>query len=323
MTLQGKSVLVTGGCGFIGSHLVDRVLEERPANLVVVDNFFLGREENLEMARDRYPTLKVYRQDASDYGAMKRIIESENIQVVYNLAVMCLPASLEEPRQVVETNVLIVSVLCELAREGCYETLIHFSSSEAYGSARYVPMDESHPLCPSTPYAASKAAGDHIVLAYRETFGIDATIIRPFNNFGPRQNNGPYAGVIPAVIDQVLDGQPIEIYGDGEQTRDFIFVRETAQAAVRVYEEATTRGKALNIGTGRETSINRLVETILQAMGTKGMKVVHVEPRPGDIRRHCGGIGLARAIIGFEPKISLVEGLSQTVNWYINRRPVS
>ena len=315
MKMTGKSVLVTGGAGFIGSHLVDRIIQESPNNLVVVDNLFLGKEANLEQARQVFPILKFYSQDASDYEAMKQIITAEGVEVVFNLAVVPLPTSLERPRWTVDTNVAITTVACELLRKGYYQTLIHFSSSEAYGSAQYVPMDEKHPLSPTTPYAASKAAGDHVVLSYWKTFGIDAAIVRPFNNFGPRQNEGTYAGVIPIVIRAALRGDPVIIYGDGEQTRDFIFVREVADAALRIYEEPDTRGQVINIAAGEELSINRLVQVIVGILGTD-VPIVHEAPRPGDVRRHCGAIDLARRLAGFRPYIALDDGLAETVDWY-------
>ena len=315
MKLQEKRVLVTGGAGFIGSHLVDRIIREGPANLVVVDNFFLGCRENLSDAGRSYPGLKVYNQDTSDLVAVKRILEDEAIEVVFDLAVIPLPTCLERPRWTVEVNVNIVNTLCELARLGAYETLVHFSSSEAYGGAQYVPMDEDHPLAPATPYAASKAAGDHVAQSYCQTFGIDAAIVRPFNNFGPRQNEGNYAGVIPIVIQRALRGAPVVIYGDGEQTRDFVFVRDVADAAVRVYEETATRGQVINIAAGQEVSINRLVREILAILDAD-VPILHEAPRPGDVRRHCGAIGRAEQLIGFRPQRALREGLTETVAWY-------
>src|SRR5215813_4045497 len=315
LKLEGKSVLITGGAGFIGSHLAERIVRESPGNLVAVDNLFLGKEENLAQARETFPALKFYRQDASDYEAMKRLIQTEAVEVLFNLAVVPLPTSLERPRWTVESNVAIATAVCELLREGHYQTLVHFSSSEAYGSARYIPMDEKHPLLPSTPYAASKVAGDHVVLSYRQTFGVDAAILRSFNNFGPRQNEGAYAGVIPIVIRRASGGKPVIIYGDGEQTRDFIFVSEVADAAVRIYEEPATRGQVVNIATGRELSINRLVRTILEILGDE-VPIIYESCRPGDVRRHCGDIELARGLIGFEPRITLKDGLVETVAWY-------
>ena len=315
MSLTGKRVLVTGGAGFIGSHLVERIARDRPAALVVVDNLFLGREENLADARKGYPGLIIHRQDAADYDAMTAILSADRIDVVFNLAIVPLPTSLVNPRWTVEQNVALATVSCELLRQGYYETLIHFSSSEAYGSASYVPMDEQHPPNPSTPYAASKLAGDHIVLAYRETYGIDAAILRPFNNYGPRQNAGAYAGLIPIVVGRALRGETIEIFGDGEQTRDFIFVRDTAEAAVRIYESPGSRGLVINIGSGHETSVNDLVNALLTALEVEA-EVIHADARPGDVRRHCAAMERAREIFGFNAQTPLGEGLRETVAWY-------
>ena len=232
---------------------------------------------------------------------------------------MPLPASLVNPRWTVDHNVALASVPCELLRQGYYKTLIHFSSSEAYGSAQYVPMDEAHPPMPSTPYAASKVAGDQVVLSYRHTYGVDAAILRPFNNFGPRQNAGAYAGVIPIVVGRAMRGLPVIIYGDGEQTRDFIFVRDTADAAVAMYEEPKTRGEIVNIASGVETSINTLVRELLAALGSD-VPIEYEAWRPGDVRRHLASTERAKALIGFEPKTPLTEGLAETVEWYRGRR---
>jgi len=313
--LAGKSVLITGGAGFIGSHLAERVAKEQPDRLVIVDSMYLGREINLEPARRAFPHLKIYRQDASDYNAMSAIVASERSDVVYNLAVVPLPTSLVNPRWTVDMNIAITTVACELQRQGYFHTLVHFSSSEAYGSADYVPMDETHPGQPSTPYAASKLGSDLVVLAYRATYGIDATILRPFNNYGPRQNAGAYAGVIPIVVGRALRGEPIEIHGDGEQTRDFIFVTDTADAAVKIYEQPSTRGLVVNIGSGRELSINELVRLILEQLEVS-VPVVHTDPRPGDVRRHLAATDRARSVLGFEALVPIAEGLAATLAWY-------
>jgi UDP-glucose 4-epimerase len=246
---------------------------------------------------------------------MAAIVASESIDVMFNLAIVPLPASLVNPRWTVDMNVALATVPAELLRLGYYKTLIHFSSSEAYGSAGYVPMDEVHPCLPSTPYAASKLAGDYVVLSYRETYGIDAAILRPFNNYGPRQNAGAYAGVLPIVIGNALRGEPVHIFGDGEQTRDFIFVSDTADAAIRIYETPATRGRIVNVASGHETSINALVRELFEALGIS-VPIIHEDPRPGDVRRHCGGIELARELFAYEPRTSLLEGLTETVTWY-------
>lgn len=315
LKLENKSIMVTGGAGFIGSHLVDRLIQEKPSNLVVVDNFFLGKESNLQEAKMNYPRLKILHQDASEYEAMKQIMKDEDIQVIFNLAVTPLPASLTRPRWVYEENMAIVLCLLELIRSHDFDTLIHFSSSEAYGTSVYAPMNENHPLNGTTPYAVSKAAGDNLILSYYRLFGIDASIVRPFNNYGPRQNEGSYAGVIPLTIKRILSGEPPLIYGDGKQTRDYLYVTDTADAAVKVYNCTKTRGRVLNIGSGKETSINAVVRLTAQHLNCK-KPIVYQKPRPADVRRHIASIFLAEELIDFCPKVNMEEGMKTTIEWY-------
>lgn len=316
MTLKGKSVLVTGGAGFIGSHLVDRIIREEPSNLVVVDNLCMGKMSNLQEAKRNFPELRVVRMCASNEDAMECLIDSEEIEVVFNLAVISLPASLVKPSWTYRHNVDITLCACELARRGCYKTLIHFSSSEAYGTCLYDPMDEQHPLNPTTPYGASKAATDHLVLSYCKTFGIDASIVRPFNSYGPRQNEGQYAAVIPLTVARIRRGEAPVICGDGEQTRDFTYVTETAEAAIDIYNCPDTRGRVINVGSGKETSINTLVGLVSLYMGCN-KPAIHIGERLGDVERLIADTKPARDLIGFEPKITLEEGLRMTVGGQI------
>lgn len=318
--ITGKSILITGGAGFIGSHLVDTIIAGRPSQLIVVDNLFLGKKKNLSEAFKKNSSKLIFLyQDASDFKTMEAICYKYDIEVVFNLAVIPLPTSLEKPKWTVDQNILITTTLCQLAKDHAFETLIHFSSSEALGSAKSVPMHEDHLLSPLTPYAASKAACDHIVLSYHETFGIDVAILRPFNNYGPRQNDKAYAGVIPIVIKKVFNGEPIEIHGDGEQTRDFLYVKDTAEAAVTMYKCIETRGRVINIASGKEASVNELVKMVLRIMNAESHPVKHVAPRPADVRRHCGDITKAKKLFGFQPKIALTEGLKSTVDYYLQQ----
>lgn len=319
LELRDKNILVTGGAGFIGSHLVDALIQEKPGQLIAIDNLFLGKKENLTQALDHYSSLSFIEQDASEYGAMKSIIRKYGIEVIFNLAVIPLPTSLERPKWTVDKNISITTTLCKLAKEREIQTLIHFSSSEAYGSAVNVPMSEEHVLAPSTPYAASKAADDHVVLSFCKTFNIDASILRPFNNYGPRQNDKAYAGIIPIVINRVLNREPIEIFGDGEQTRDFIYVKDTAGAAVAMYNSVGTRGQITNVASGQEISINNLVMKLLKILKAENHPVIHVDPRPGDVRRHCGSIEKARNLFKFNPKTNISDGLEDTVDWYLKK----
>jgi UDP-glucose 4-epimerase len=315
MSLKNKSVLVTGGAGFIGSHLADRLIKDEPEKIVVVDNFFLGKNENLREAQNNYPNLKIYDQDASDYKKMAVIMENEGTEVIFDLAVIPLPASLEKPEWTFKHNVDLSLTMCELARNDLFKTLIHFSSSEAYGSSISGPMDENHPLNGTTTYAASKASGDLLIFSYCRTFGIDASIVRPFNNYGPRQNEKSYAGVIPLTIKRILKGEAPVIHGDGKQTRDYLYVADTANAAVEIYNHQNTRGRVLNIASGKEVSIRYLIEYIANYMKYPD-KPVSEPTRSGDVRRHIANIFLAEDLIGFHPSIGFEEGLDITIEWY-------
>lgn len=315
MRLNNKSVLVTGGAGFIGSHLVDRLILENPDNLVVADSFFLGKKENLNDAMKNYPDLKILNQDCTEYEQMKVIMENEGIDVVFNLAVIPLPASLEKPAWTFKHNVDIAASLCELARNDLFDTLIHFSSSEAYGTSVYAPMDENHPLNGTTPYAASKASSDLLVSSYCETFGIDTSIIRPFNNYGPRQNDQSYAGVIPITIERILQGGVPVIFGNGEQTRDYLYVTDTVNAAINVYKNNKTRNRVLNIASGKEISIKYLVTFIAKYLDCEN-KIIYEPPRIGDVKRHIANVYLAEDLIQFKPEVTFEEGLKKTIDWY-------
>lgn len=312
--LVDKLVLVTGGAGFIGSHLCDKLLAFEPAKVVVIDDFSLGNMRNI-VHLQKNSRVKILKLDASNYSRMAHIFKKENIDVAFNLAVVPLPKSLEAPKEATDKNILITTTMCELLRKDLYKTLIHCSSSEAYGTALYIPMDENHPMKPLTPYAASKIACDHIVTSYNLTFNLDIAIARPFNAYGPRQNSGSYAGVVPITINKILAGEPPIIHGDGLQTRDYTYVEDTAEAIVKVYEVLSTRGKTINIASSREVRIKDLINLIVKLMNYDG-EILCIEPRPGDVRRHKGDISLAKRLLGYSPKTDYETGLRKTIEWY-------
>lgn len=297
---------------------MDRIARDDPARVVAVDNLFLGREENLNDARavlgDR---LRISRTDVTSEQTLHELMRVERPDVVFDLAVIPLPTSLERPRWTFEQNVQMTLAACEAQRLGLFGTLVHFSSSEAYGTASYTPMDERHPLAPLTPYAASKAASDHLVSSYAAVYGLETIILRPFNNYGPRQNDLSYAGIIPIVIRRLLKGDPPEIFGDGHQTRDFIFVRDTAAATIAIYECAPA-GSIVNVASGHEVSVDELVE-LLRSITGSSIDVRHGPARPGDIARHLASVKSLRALTGFESSVSLEVGLRETVEWYRSR----
>lgn len=316
MTIRSRSVLVTGGAGFIGSHLVDRLIDGGASKVVVVDNFFLGNEHNLDEAKKAFADLEVIRLDASNLSAMQDVVTAHQVETVFDLATIPLPTSLTYPHFTMQTNIGITSAFCEIARRGLIERLVHMSSSEAYGSGRYVPMDEDHPHDALTPYAAAKSAEDHILRSFVSTFGIDATIIRPFNNYGPRQNPGSYAGIIPIIVQRVRSGEPILIHGDGEQSRDFTFVRDTADFAVTIHDTPECRGQEINVATGVGTSINTLVHRMLEIMGRPNHPIEYIEERPGDVRRHMADVTKLKGLVGRQPEVLNADALAETIEWY-------
>ncbi|HJT55526.1 MAG TPA: GDP-mannose 4,6-dehydratase [Ktedonobacteraceae bacterium] len=317
--VKDKHVLVTGGAGFIGSHLVGLLISKGVGQLTIIDNFFLGKAANLAEASSKMPDLRILNIDASDERVMREAFAAlKPVDVVFDLAVIPLPTSLVRPQFCFDTNVRITSILCELLREGYYETLVHFSSSEAYGSARTALMSEDHPLDPRTPYAASKAASDHLVRTYAATFGVDALVVRPFNNYGPRQNDQQYAGVIPTMLKCAFGEDTFTIFGDGKQTRDYLYVTDTVRAALDLYECSRAAGKVVNIGSGQEISIIDL-KTKIEAVLGRPIPTEYREPRSGDVRRHRADIKQLKSLIEFEQQVSIDEGLAKTVEFYRQR----
>ena len=316
-SIKGKNFLVTGGAGFIGSHLCDALLEKGAGKVVCLDNFFLGKMENIAEAM-RHENFVLYRDDARNFGVVEAIIEREGIEVVFNMATIALNYSFFNPFDAYMVNVSIANTLLELLKIGKYKTLIHTSSSEAYGTAQYSPMDENHPTDPTTPYAAGKAAADIMVHSFAKVLPLDIAIVRPFNNYGPRQNaEGPLAGIIPATAKRLKNGGKPLIHGDGEQTRDFIYVKDTVRGLIMAYENENSRGQIMNLGSGKDISMNHLLQEICDYMGYKG-EWEHHESRTSDVRKLCADISKARKLIGFEPEMPFEEGIKETLDWYMN-----
>lgn len=316
MNINNKNILVTGGAGFIGSHLVDGLLNKQAGKVVVVDNYFLGNDENLADAI-KTGRLIVYKDDARNLGTMKAIIKNEEIEIVFNLATIALNYSFFNPIDAYMVNVSIAETLLHLLSDGTYKTLIHSSSSEAYGTAQYTPMDENHPLNPTTPYAAGKAAADLMIMSFYNVFKYDIAIVRPFNNYGPRQNmDGPLAGIIPNTIKKILNGENPYIEGDGQQTRDYIYVQDTVDAFIKVYENEKTRGQIINVGSSKMLTIKEIIQTIAEEMNYKGV----IESRPeraADVRALCGSSDKLFELTNIRPSVEFSEGIKQTVEWYL------
>ncbi|MDR1292981.1 MAG: NAD-dependent epimerase/dehydratase family protein [Clostridiales Family XIII bacterium] len=310
--IGGANILITGGAGFIGSHLADRLLDEGAARVVVLDNLFLGKLENLTGALGRGAVF--IRDDAEIEGTLAYAIAEHGIDVVFNCATKALNYSFINPLNAYLTNVRIMANLLELQRAGAFATLCHFSSSEVYGTAVYEPMDESHPMNPTTTYAAGKAAADIMLHSYVKQYGLDSFIMRPFNNYGPRQNfEGPLAGIIPATARRVMSGEPPEIHGTGGQSRDFIYVLDTVDAVMKLYGRLPA-GEAVNISTNGQISVNELMALMARELGYTG-ETLRKEARTADVLCHNASNEKMKTFIDFTPT-PFSDGLRETLAWY-------
>lgn len=312
-SIAGSGILVTGGAGFIGSHLVDRLLHDGAREVVVIDNFFTGSEANLAeaLATGR---AAFYRDDAELPTSLDYIFDAHDIDIVFNCATKALNYSFVNPANAFDTNVTVALNLLEAQRRGQFRVLCHFSTSEVYGTAVYEPMDEAHPRNPTTTYAAGKAAADLAVESYVRMFGLDAFIIRPFNNYGPRQNHrGPLAGIIPITARRVLTGSAPEIHGDGLQSRDFIYVLDTVDATVKLYG-VLHAGETVNISTDNQIRIADLVARICEKLDYRG-EVLRKPGRPSDVLYHNASNARVRGLIEYS-LTPFETGLDLTLDHY-------
>jgi UDP-glucose 4-epimerase len=306
-------ILITGGAGFIGSYLCEKYTKEGHT-VLCLDNFLSGNLLNVRHLLD-YRNFKLIEGDIRNFDLLERV--SRDLDVIFHLAAQIhVDRSYVEPRLTFEINVMGTQNVLEMARIFDVKKVIHASTSEVYGSAKYVPIDEKHPLDAPHPYGASKIAADRMCHAYVTTYGMDISIPRFFNIFGPRQRDIGYGGVISIFTRRVLNNMPPVIYGDGQQTRDYTYVED----AVRAFDLILNHGSLLdpiNIGTGKQVSIIDLANMIVELCGKKGkMKPVNVEPRIGEVKKLIADATLAKKILKWEPKYKLREGLKAFIQWY-------
>ncbi|AOT09703.1 GDP-mannose 4,6-dehydratase [Pseudoalteromonas luteoviolacea] len=307
-----KTVLVTGGAGFIGSHLVDRLISDGAKQVIIVDNLFLGSEDNIEEAVSKGAIF--YKEDIEYKDSLEYIFNAHDVDVVFNLATKALNYSFINPGNAFTTNVTGTVNLLELQRQGKFKTLCHFSTSEVYGTAVYEPMDEAHPKAPTTTYAAGKAAADLAVESYVNMFDVDAFIVRPFNNYGPRQNHkGMLAGIIPITAWRIHNAIEPELHGDGLQSRDFIFVLDTVDAVAKLFT-VMPQGESVNISTDNCCSVKDLLDKIISHYNYTG-NLVRKEARGADVLTHNASNEKVKTLISYN-LTPFEEGLAKTLDWY-------
>jgi UDP-glucose 4-epimerase len=314
-------VLVTGGAGFIGSTLVDRLLAEGHT-VDVVDDLSTGSLANLADARaDRSAELTFHRMDVRDEGLVS-VIERRKPEVVFHLAAQAdVRVSVERPDFDADVNIVgTLRVLEGVRRAGSRKVVFAASGGTLYGDVdpADLPVRESHPQVPLSPYGVSKkAAGDYLV-AYRELHALEFTALALANVYGPRQDPHGEAGVVAIFAGRLLAGEPCTIFGDGRQTRDFVYVDDVVDAFVRAADRGG--GLLLNVGTGRETSVNDLYSTMADAAGAT-TPAVHAPPRPGELLRSALDPGRAAIHLGWRPWTSLDEGAAAVLRWFADTHP--
>jgi len=308
-------ILITGGAGFIGSHLCDRYVKNGDT-VLCLDNFMNGNLMNIRHLLN-YRNFKLINGDVRNFDLLEKMMR--DVDAVFHLAAQIhVDRSIIEPKLTYEINVLGTQNILEVARMYDVEKVIHASTSEVYGSAQYAPMDEKHPLNAPHPYGASKIAADRMCYAYIETYGMNICIMRPFNLFGPRQKDSGYGGAISLFTKRVLSNMPPIIYGDGEQTRDYTYIDDIIDAYDLILNNKPIR-EPINFGTGEDIKIIDLANEIIELCDKTGnIKPVHVEPRPGEVQRLIANISKAKELLGWKPKYTIEEGLNKFIDWYKN-----
>ena len=300
------SYLVTGGAGFIGSHLVE-ALVARGERVRVLDNLSTGRRENLAAVAGRIELLEG---DVADPETAERAVAGCDV-VLHLAAIASVQASLEDPRRTHRVNVDGTLNVLDAARRARARRVVFASSTALYGDHTTLPLREELPPRPLSPYAASKAAGEMYCAAFRASYGLPAVALRFFNVYGPRQDPAnPYSGVVSIFAARIARGERPIIYGDGRQTRDFVYVADVVRAMLLACERDSAAGVAFNIASGRQTSILELAEALNQVMGTR-LKPDFAPARAGEVRFSEGDARQARQVLGWEATIPLREGLSR------------
>lgn len=311
---MNKRVLVTGADGFIGSHLTEMLVKQgAEVRALSQYNSFnnWGWLEDIDCLKD----VEVVCGDVRDSEYCRKI--TKDIDIVFNLAALiAIPYSYVAPESYVDTNVKGALNICQAAISNNVEKVIQTSTSEVYGTAQYVPIDEKHPLQPQSPYSASKIGADSIAMSFHNAFDLNVTIARPFNTYGPRQSS---RAVIPTIITQIASGMKEIKIGDGTPTRDFNYVLDTCRGFIMLAESDAVNGETVNIGSNYEISVNDTLQLIKKLMGSDVQFVVdeqRLRPQNSEVFRLWCDNSKIKKLVGFEPKYSIEAGLKETIDWF-------
>jgi dTDP-glucose 4,6-dehydratase len=308
-------VLVTGGAGFIAANFIHHLLRATPYEVVSLDALtYAGNVDNLAdvMSHER---LSFVQGDIRDVDLVADVVSSCDV-IVNAAAESHVEKSIAEGgSEFVTTNVEGTQILLDAIRRSPVERFILISSSEVYGTAEYEPMDETHPLNPRSPYAATKAGADRLAYSYFVTYGLPIVIVRPFNNYGPRQHPEK---VVPRFITSALGDEPLTVHGDGHASRDWLYVDDDAEAIERIIETPLERvaGEVLNVATGVDIPVAEIAELVVDALGKPRSLITHVPERPGQVDRHVGSTEKIERLTGWRARTSFADGLERTVAWY-------
>jgi dTDP-glucose 4,6-dehydratase len=317
-----RTMLVTGGAGFIGSNFVSRVWRERPdVRLLVLDALtYAGNLSNFDASMRDDPRFEFWYGDVNNLTLVNRLV-SQSDQVVHFAAESHVSRSLADERIFFQTDVMGTQAIANAVAEHGkrVERFVHISTSEVYGSAVREPMAEDHPLLPSSPYASAKAGADRLVDSYVRTYDIPAVIVRPFNNYGPRQH---LEKCVARFITSVLLGEPITLHGDGRASRDWVYVDDCVEGILAALDAplVRVRGQAVNLGTGASTSVKEIARLVGEVSGNGSVPTRSVGDRPGQVHLHVAATEAADRLLGWRARTPLREGLERTFAWYRDNR---
>ncbi len=302
--IKNKFIVVTGGAGFIGSHIAEEL--SRDNDVIVIDNLYSGKVENVP------ENVKFIQADIRDYESIAEII-SQADYVFHEAALVSVVESIEKPILTEEINVLGTLNILKALSEG-HGKLIFASSAAVYGDNQNLPLKEDEKPKPLSPYGVTKVSGEYYCRVFYELYGVPTVTLRYFNVFGERQGYNQYAGVISIFINRALKNEPLIIFGDGKQTRDFIYVKDVVKANILVAEKEKANGEVFNVARGERTTILELAMKIIDATNSLG-SIIFDKPRPGDIKHSQADISKIKKL-GFKPEYPLEEGLLRTIEWY-------